>query len=268
MHENKKIIFLVGSLLQPKNGKFRSVFGVKVQHRSFQTSHERAQQTILGLNSIYCKYPNAKVILIEASLDITDEEINNACHPGGQYNYLKEKNIEIIKMTDVNRDICEKINTHENKSYCEALLFDTFLNNFEDKVKDYNYIVKLSGRYSLTDNCNFNDLIGIDKIYFKQKSFWNHLDKNHTWTPEEIRLSNQEPWEMYWTPCFLFIFGKERLNEFKEFFKFILKVTDKTNVSTEDAIYYWTQEKEIHNVEILDWKALAYTGTDGRLWHL
>lgn len=267
--ENKEIVFLVGSLIKPMEGKFRSVYNVKIQHRSYQTPRERAQQTIFGLNSIFCKYPNAKVILLEASLDITDEYIDDACHKGGIYNYLKEKNIEIVKMTDVNRDICVKINTHENKSYCEALLFDTFLNNFEDKIKSYDYIVKLSGRYSLTDNCNIDSLTTTDKIYFKEKRFWDHLDKHKVWTPDEIRLDGQAAWEMYWTPCFLFVFGNKRIDELKEFFKFILSVTDTTNISTEDLIHYWTlSPKEKHNIEHLDWKALAYTGTDGSLWHM
>ena len=57
--ENKEIVFLVGSLIKPIEGKFRSIYNVKIQHRSYQTPRERAQQTIFGLNSIFCKYPNA-----------------------------------------------------------------------------------------------------------------------------------------------------------------------------------------------------------------
>jgi hypothetical protein len=267
--KNKEIVFLVGSIIRPMDGKFRSIYNVKTQHRSHQTPRERAEQTIFGLNSIFCKYPNAKIILLEASLDITDKDIDEACHKGGTYNYLKENNVEVVKMTDINRDICVKINTHENKSYCEALLFNTFLDNCEDKIKDYNYIVKLSGRYSLTSNCNIDSLLGTDKIYFKEERFWDHLDKTKVWTPDEILLDGQSSWEMYWTPCFLFIFGNERLSELKEFFKFILQVTDTTNISTEDLIYYWMKSpKEKHNVKHLDWKALAYTGTDGSLWYM
>tara|TARA_R110000765_G_scaffold209499_1_gene314677 strand:+ start:205 stop:1005 length:801 start_codon:yes stop_codon:yes gene_type:complete len=264
--KDKEIVFLVGSLIKPMSGKFRTVFDVKVQHRSHQTPRERAEQTIFGLNSIFCKYPNAKVILLEASLDITDNDISKACHSGGQFNYLQEKNIEIIKMTDVNRDICKKINTHENKSYCEALLFDTFLTNFPDKINDYDYVVKLSGRYSLTDNCNIDSLKGTGNIYFKEYKFWDHLDKTKIWAPDQIRLPNQETWEMYWTPCFLFVFGKERIPELKEFFKFIMSVTDEGNVSTEDAIEYWVKSNNKESIK-LDWRALAYTGTDGTFWH-
>ena len=71
---------------------------------------------------------------------------------------------------------------------------------------------------------------------------------------------------MYWTPCFLFVFGKERIPELKEFFKFIMSVTDEGNVSTEDAIEYWVKSNNKESIK-LDWRALAYTGTDGTFWH-
>jgi hypothetical protein len=264
---NDEIVFLVGSLIRPMNGRFRSIYDTHIPHRSYQSPGERGHHTIFGLNSIFCKYPNAKVFLIEGSLDLTDDEIDQYCQPGGQYNYFSNKNIEIVKISDIDREACKIINTHENKSFCEALLFDTFLNNYKENLSKYDYVVKMSGRYSLTPNCNLDVLSGKDKIYFKEKAFWNHLDKNKVWTPKEIRLPNQEPWEMHWTPCFLFAFGKERIEELQEFFKFIMNVTDKTNISTEDAIYYWTQHNNINNVEELKWAALAYTGTDGTLWN-
>jgi len=263
--EDKEIVFLVGSVIKPIPGEFAMQFG-NTQNRSAQTPSERAQQTILSLNSIFCKYPNAKVFLLEGSLDLSLTELKELCEPSCNSNssYFSRHNIEIIQISEVDNDVCKKINTHQNKSYCEALLFNTFLERFEDKIKDYDYIVKLSGRYSLTPNCNINTLSGTNKIYFKNYNFYDYVDR--IVCHESICLPEQNQCTLYWTPCFMFIFGNEKIDDLKLFFKFLVSVTEETKVSTEDTIQYWLKTQNIIN-EPLSWAALAYTGTYGAFWY-
>tara|TARA_R110002050_G_scaffold219651_2_gene355518 strand:+ start:1186 stop:1968 length:783 start_codon:yes stop_codon:yes gene_type:complete len=257
---NKEIAFLVGSVMNPSIGTFTTHEG----HRSHQSREERARQTVLSLNSIFCNHPNAKVFLIDSSLDLTDQQVQEWCHPGGIYNFLQNHNIEIIKLCDIDRDVCIKINTHINKSYCEALIYDKFLEHYESKLADYDHIIKISGRYSLTHNCK-DILINKNQVSFK--SFIEFPNPNKfAWVNPVIKMDHQELWEMKWTPSFLFIFGGEMISELKNFFKFTIEVTENSSINIEDAIQYWLWKNKINNIP-LDWKALAYTGRDSTLWY-
>ena len=250
-----KPVFIIGSVLISNSGKFDYT-----ENRSYFSDRERHSHTTFAINSIYAIYPNSKVYVVDASLDT--EAAGELLF---QYEHLwKAKDLECIRLAEVDAQKTVILNTHENKSYCEALLYSTFLKHYKDELKNYDYIVKLSGRYNLTENCG-TDLINKSDVYFKK--IWDapNPDKEH-WAYKDLMMPGQEPWEMNWTPSFCFAFGINRLEEFVDFWNFVLENTKENDRSCERLIQYWLWKNKLTPKE-LSWKILAFTGDNGRLWY-
>jgi len=250
-----KHVFIIGSVVSPSKGRFDYM-----DTRSTQTGKERMVETLLAINSVYLLYPNAKVYLVDGSLKESSVDL----HLATIKNIWGYKDLECIRIENLNKDAAKVINTHHNKSHCEAVLYSTFLNHYSHKLKEYDFVTKLSGRYNLSDNCG-SGLNDKDGVYFKR--IWDYDNPYDTILAyPDMMLPGQTEYEMNWTASFCFSFGINRLNDFIEFWEYIKDNTQNTSKSTERIIRYWLWKNEIVSTD-LDWKILAFRGDGGGIWH-
>jgi hypothetical protein len=259
-----RLCFLVGSVIKVSDVKFSYM-----DSRSNQSTEERARQTVTALNSIFLKHPNAKVYLIEGSLGLDMETLKRT----GILEFCKYHNVEIVLLSSIDYATCVELNKHANKSYCEAILYKCFLDKFKSKLKEYDYVIKLSGRYSLTKNCKRATLKDTNAVYLKKiQNFKN--EKKEPWAHLDILIPNQPLHDLMWTASFLLIFGKKRLDDFDSLLNTIIKLTIDNNAckdswfnekSTEEILQYWSWKNNI-NHKTIDWQILAYKGKDSGFW--
>ena len=121
--------------------------------RSVYSTEERYEQTKLTLESIKKKIPESKILLIECSnLDKNMSE------------YLKLETDYYINLYD-NYEIREKINSI-SKSLGEGTLTINALKYIIDNNIEFENLYKISGRYWLSDNFNY-DIYNNNNIIIK-----------------------------------------------------------------------------------------------------
>jgi hypothetical protein len=112
--------------------------------RSTFTHEERFLQTLNTIKSVKEHIPNVTIILIEGS-ELTDNETQRIYKTGCDFIY------------DEHISLSEVINS-DNKSLGETCMLLDFLHSdlFQKNKNKYNTFSKISGRYHLTDNFDFN----------------------------------------------------------------------------------------------------------------
>jgi hypothetical protein len=256
----KKTVFLVGSVIDVGKGSFHRMEDT----RSYQPNNERFAQTVTGLNSIYNKFPNAKVFLIDASTK--PSSYLTSPDTLGISKMVNKFGLEIIHLSQLDPIRVSILNTHPNKSYCEALLYDTFLDHYADRLKEYDFIIKLSGRYNLTPNCNITSLQ--DKSDFYLKEIMDIANPNNEkWAYEHLMVPGQTGEVINWRASFCLGCGIDRLDDFKNLWKYVILMTKTSGVSIEVILNFWSWKHEINHKE-LDWEILGFTGSEGYMWLL
>jgi hypothetical protein len=130
--KNNKYTFIITSVIYFKNKPLSYS-----NSRSIYSPQERINQTILTINSIKKKIPEAKIIFLEGGL--SSKISNDLISKIDRYIYMG--NIKIVRWL-----IDSKF-----KSCGEAIML--LLIKF-DILKDSEFILKISGRYFLNDNFN------------------------------------------------------------------------------------------------------------------
>jgi hypothetical protein len=138
-------IVLVTSIIKPPNTPLS--YGV----RSVYTSEQRFQQTKLTIQSINEKIPDAKIFIIECS-DLNEDEINyfsqNSTYFLNLYNNVNLRNL-----------------MHSNsKSLCEGTMTISALDFLIQNNIHYDNLIKVSGRYYLSENFNINNFMNNDIV--------------------------------------------------------------------------------------------------------
>lgn len=249
-----KLAFLVGSVINVSEGTFNYM----ENSRSAQSSDERARQTAVTLNSIFCKYPNAKIYLIEGSLSLPKELLVSS----GIFYYLEEYNVELVKLVDIDKDVCKELNTHENKSYCECLLYSTFLKHYEEDLENYDLVIKLTGRYSITSNFNIDSSMTKDDILFKHIHKFDNPD-NIEWAYSDLLIPGQKLTDACYTFSMTYAFGGNRIDDFKHFLEFTMENTKNNGREIEMLIQYWSWKNRIKHKE-MNWYVCGYAGSNNK----
>jgi len=252
-----KPVFLLGSVINVSEGTFNYMD----HSRSSQSAMERAKQTLLSLNSIFCRVPNAKIYIIEGSLNLPETLLISS----GISHYLDVYDVELVKLVDVDEDACVELNTHRNKSYCESLLYSTFLRHYKEDLKNYDMIIKMSGRYSLTVTCDIGQMPDKNKVYFKRELYFPNPN-NEQWAYPDLLIPGQELTDAKWTTSILFAFGVNRLNDLQDFFNFIISNTKNRDTCVEQLIQYWSWMNKINHEEI-GWMLCGWNGGDDVFWY-
>jgi hypothetical protein len=130
--------------------------------RSIYSRIERFEQTKYTIQTIKNKIPNNKIIVIECS-ELNEEE-----------NEYMNDNVDYFINLYGNADL-EKYIFGMSKSMGENTLLLTVINYLKENNIQYNNFYKMSGRYWLTDNFNY-DNFNNDKItYTCEKSDVNYI---------------------------------------------------------------------------------------------
>lgn len=176
-----------------------------------------------------------------------------------------QTNLRVIGVKEEFPEIFEVVNTHPNKSFCETLIIYKFLEKYKETLLDYDYIIKLSGRYFIDGSADisvFNEE-NLDKFLFKTplKFEW-----NDNWNYQIVDLREQQKDNMiYQYPSVLYGFGKQNLRIMMDIYKVILAFTSHKNgikYDIETLIYFFTRQYEKQIIE-LDWKVYGWAGANG-----
>lgn len=131
------------------------------QTRSYFSAEERLRQTIYTLASLdSIRDDNVDIFLIDAS------------ESWEQYESIlrHQKNLRFISIKKELSEIYNTVRTHQNKSHCETLIVSTIMAKYYNDLKNYDFLIKLSGRYfvdgSFTTNL-FNEY-NKEKLFFKK----------------------------------------------------------------------------------------------------
>ena len=224
--------------------------------RTVHSTEERTRHTFFTLGSIFSTYPEADVFLIEASKD---------------FKFPLEKvpsfrNLRVYHPGKNNPQLQEIITTHPNKSLCEALMTQDFINSFKPSLLEYDIIFKVSGRYIPY----FRNQTTLDssKIYFKKPL---NFKWNNDWGYDLVDLrkeTNTESFSQY--SSVLFGFGQEHLHKFTDILEILIAMTSKPKYShydIETLLYYCTRPYKEHIIET-DWMVSGFVGsTDDFYWY-
>lgn len=246
-------IAIVGSSIQPREGRF-----TYSKSRSFFNTEERFRQTIFTVNSIRNCLPHAKIIVLDSSDDYKDNFINFGAFP----------NVDYIPIKELSYDVFEAVNTHLNKSYCESLLFNSFYRNMKKELLNYDYIIKVSGRYFLSE---FNDSLfteeNVDKIFFKKplRFIW----QDH-WNYSFVDRRNIQNDNMLYQYCsVLYAFGSQNLEKMIDINEAMVQFADRKEMigyDIETLAYYFTRPYQDKVIET-DWKVAGWDGVSGQFMY-
>jgi hypothetical protein len=138
--------------------------------RSFWTKEERFEQTKKTIYSVKKYIPNNKILVIECSLLTSDERC-----------FFQENTDYFLNLYDLNdKIILEKINS-PSKSIGEGTMTTFGLDFLLNNNIEFDNLFKLSGRYWLNDNFNYNfydnNFSSVCKIYDNFESVFTCLYK-------------------------------------------------------------------------------------------
>jgi hypothetical protein len=121
------------------------------------------------------------------------------------------KNLTVISGEELDPSVTEICRTNPSKGYCESIGTSLFLKHYIEELKNYDFVIKITGRYFYID---------IDKTFLTNENKDKYLCKNtrkfdwQDWWgyPELLKDNNQ----INWTPTQSYIIGNTQLNNFQE----------------------------------------------------
>ena len=118
--------------------------------RSVYTSQERFEQTKITIQSAKEKIPNSKIFLVECS-DLNEQETN----------YFLQNTTYFLNLYDTNL----RNNMHSpSKSLCEGTMTVCGLQFLIQNNIAYDNLIKISGRYYLSERFDFSNFINHDIV--------------------------------------------------------------------------------------------------------
>lgn len=246
---NKAIV--VASSIQAREGRF-----TYSNTRSFFNSEERYRQTFASIISLVNCVPDAKIFLVDSSDNFSQQIVNFSIVP----------NVEFVSIKNIAPDVCEIINTHHNKSYCESLLLNTFYRNFRRELQNYDYVIKATGRYMYRnfDSRYFNE-DNLNKWFFKKHLKFEWDDKWNYHYVDNRPAQNDNKLRQYCTV--LYGFGSHNLNkmiDINEATMHCIKYNHCWDIET--LSYYLTRTFEKDVIET-DWIVTGWDGVSGRFMY-
>ena len=176
-----------------------------------------------------------------------------------------QKNLVFVSVKEKFPEIYTAVRTHPNKSHSESILLSTFLQNYKEQLKEYDYFVKISGRY-FTDSSflesNFNEE-NLDKLFFKRPLRFEFREEwNYTMVD---RRSIQGDNLIFQYPTTLFGWGKGKYDTLLDIFRGMAEILDHEKMyhyDIETLIYYFTRQYEKDVLEV-NWKIYGWDSAQG-----
>lgn len=249
----KKLI-VVGSSIQTNNhyafshGKVRSAF----------TNEERFRQTVYTINCLRNIFPDDQIVILDGSFD--------------DFDFYKQHfglyNADYIPFARQFPEEHRLLSTHHSVAYCEGMLLKTFFREYKSYIKNYDYVIKTTGRYvySNIDTEIFNEN-NTDKMFFKSPFKFEWMD---SWNYDMIDMRQQHGDNfLYQYSTVLYAFGTQYLNIFIDLLETMNHVINTPlhwNFDMETAAYYFTRPYA-NNILHLDWKITGWEGAHAKFMH-
>lgn len=248
-----RVAFLMGSSIDV-NPQFQLKNSIKVPVRIAHTREERLRHTLFGITQILNEFPKAEIFLLEASTDSewVEKELKK------QFVYMNSDFIHIISLKDIDPEINNTVITHPHKTYCEMLLFTTFIQAYKEKLSEYDFLFKISGRYQIY----FGNEKNLDptKMYFKSPLVFQWDDK---WGYNLVDLRKETgDNNLLQYPSIIFGWGKEhfhKITDIMEYMKHATSTPELMHYDIETLLYYLTRPFKDQIVET-NWKITGFTG--------
>lgn len=218
-----KLAFYISSIINLDNvGGFGHIAS-----RTAFSSAERFRQTQFTIANIRSLFPEAHIFLFEIGRDV-DQIRNDLRHVG---------NLNIISAEELDPAVTELCRTNRSKGTCETAATLLFLKHYMSKLKEYDYVIKISGRYFFTKMvAGFLNQENTNRYLCKQIHSWE-------WKPEwgyPEMLKKDE--KLFWTPSQSYAVGTGLLDEFHQ--------------SLASVYEYYVNNPEL--AKILDFECLLY----------
>lgn len=241
-------LFVITSVIEPSSTPL-----TYSSSRSFFSVDERLRQTFSTINSIQNTFPDAMVVLLDGSKNIDYRNY---------FNFLN--NFKYISVREIDENVCDIINSHKNKSYCECLLLKTFYEKNRDFVLSYDYTFKVSGRYLIFDvNNDHLTPENKDKIFFKKRL---EFDWQDHWGYSFVdRRKQQTDNKLYQYSTVLYGFGTENLDKFIDLHNKtieFLSSSSNQHFDMETLFHFFMREHEDKIIET-NWRVSGWLGPCG-----
>lgn len=226
--------------------------------RSYFNNEDRLRHTIFTISSLDHIIDDDTIIFLLDASDNSEKYANL---------FRYQRNLKYVDVAKEFPNVFEKIRTHPHKSHCEMILQESFLKKYENVLKEFDFIFKVSGRYFFDHHFNLNHCLEehTDKIFFKK-----HLeyDWNNNWGynggPADRRdIQQDNKLRQYSTVAYCW--GREKYDQMLDIFRVIGDLTDNKNYmhyDVETLIYAFTRHYESDIIET-NWVVYGWTGVNG-----
>lgn len=198
-----KFAFIVSSIIDPNQGRGQNF--PYSQNRSFFTPEERLRQTQGTLNSLHLIDPDSDIFLLDTSEQSYKKELS----------YVP--NLNYINLNELDIETGEIGRNSPSKGFGEATSTVTFLKNYYQTLKKYDFVIKITGRYyfSMFDKKIFTDHIRDKYVIGSVRQFpW-----NNSWNyPSFLNYENK----LNWVPTWAYGLGISKFDEYFQNYQLIL----------------------------------------------
>lgn len=225
--------------------------------RSFFNTEERLRQTVATIAGLDAALDNDTTMYL---VDISE----NSSHYGSLF-YYQSKNLKYISVKEQMSDIWKDVTTHKNKSYCEQLIIFKFIETYKEELEQYDFYMKLSGRYLIDGNfkINFFDTVS-PGFYFKPPL---KFDWNDSWGYSLVdRRHIQGDNKLYQYCSVIYGWSKEFMDQYRDISRVIIEYCSHPSgmsYDVETLLYFFTRQFENYITET-PWIIYGWDGTSGR----
>jgi len=169
--------------------------------RSAFSAEERFRQTQFTIASIRLLFPESKIFLFEIGHNV--DKIRN------DLNYVS--NLEVVSAEELDPVVTHLCRTNTSKGTCETAATILFLKHYINELKEYDYFIKVSGRYFYTDvDTSVLNQENTNKYISKYTKVWDWLE---WWGYPDLLKNNGK---LFWTPSTSYAVGRELLDDFNQ----------------------------------------------------
>lgn len=249
-----KIAFLITSTIEVENNDNFFIYQPHLK-RSFWTTQQRFNQTVDTIHKIKKVVPNADIFLIDSSKNYF------------QYQEFFEKsftNLKFVSIENINPSSAQICQTSKVKGLCESLLLKSFVKHYTEQLRDYDFLIKITGRYLLSDNFNTEILneTTLDKFIFTKFISWVDIENHRNKGYENYMVDNKFP---YILTC-LYGIGKHQLDRYAATLDKVILEYQKGHINDValETVFYHYLNIDTNNYILNDWNLTCFCGVTGQ----
>jgi|688.fasta_scaffold73230_3 hypothetical protein len=251
-----KLVYLIGSCIQ-----FSNDYVVKwSSQRSYFNEEQRLAQTIESVHNIKSNDPDSVIYLIDAS----EKEFPELVELQSQVIGLR-----YVQLHKLNPTLSTTVRTHRSKSHGECLIFLEFLRHHKEELREFDYIVKLSGRYQINKETFTKECLDPDndKFYFIGPWYWQWEEWKHIadYTPKDMVYEGNNKISVL---TMLYVTGQNLLDQLEIILAAAASFTDWTQkmhyIDIEFVFYYLIKKLNLSDrIKLLPWQVDGFCGATG-----